>query len=39
MLPVVAGVAVVNMIVTQILYFPAHKLFEARGGQDAKSNI
>ncbi len=39
MLPVVAGVAVVNMIVTQILYFPAHKLFEARGGQYAKNNI
>jgi len=31
MLPVVFAVAVVNMILTQLLYFPAQKLFNSRG--------
>lgn len=34
MLPVVLTVGVVNSIVTQILYFPARKLFGGMGGKD-----
>lgn len=33
MMPVVFTVAVVNAVVTQVLYFPAQKLFNARGNQ------
>lgn len=33
MLPVVIGVAVLNTIITQILYFPAEKLFFSKGAR------
>lgn len=34
MLPVVFVVAVVNMVLTQLLYFPAQKLFHSRGNKE-----
>ncbi|SDF29378.1 tryptophan transporter [Sporolituus thermophilus] len=33
MVPVVLAVAAVNTVITQLLYFPAQKLFAAKGGQ------
>lgn len=33
MLPVVMGVSVANAVITQVLYFPAKKLFDLKGGR------
>lgn len=38
MVPVVFTVAAANAAVTQILYFPAKRLFDAKGGQHAGHN-
>lgn len=35
MMPVVFAVAAANAVVTQLLYFPAKKLFDAKGGHHA----
>lgn len=39
MLPVVLTVGAINMIVTQVLYFPAYKIFTAQGGREERKSV
>jgi energy-coupling factor transport system ATP-binding protein len=39
MLPVVFTVAAINTIVTQVLYFPAYKIFHAQSGSDERKSL